>query len=112
MITDLGIHLYRGNLEGLEGLEPDDLEARKRLYLSAYFWDKYGRLHFLETFVTDCGYRSISLCLGRQPSLPDLPYAPDSLCKFPLALSFPTLTIDKLTHLIMTTSGSLFLFEE
>ncbi|KAJ5624418.1 hypothetical protein N7510_000727 [Penicillium lagena] len=62
MITDLGIHLYRGNLEGLDGLEPDDLEVRKRLYLSAYLWDK-----------------SISLCLGRQPCLPDLPYAPDSL---------------------------------
>ncbi|KAJ5820368.1 hypothetical protein N7474_005959 [Penicillium riverlandense] len=62
MITDLGIHLYRGNLEGLDGLEPDDLEVRKRLYLSAYHWDK-----------------SISLCLGRQPCLPDLPYAPDSL---------------------------------
>lgn len=40
MVTDLGLHLYKGNLEGLEGLEPDDLEIRKRLYLSAYAWDK------------------------------------------------------------------------
>ena len=94
MITDLGIHLYRGNLEGLDGLEPDDLEVRKRLYLSAYLWDKYGRLCSLEIFVTNYRYRSISLCLGRQPCLPDLPYAPDSLCMFPFALSFPKLTID------------------
>ncbi|KAJ5103884.1 fungal-specific transcription factor domain-containing protein [Penicillium argentinense] len=62
MLTDLGLHLYRGNLEGLDGLEPDNLEVRKRLYLSAYAWDK-----------------SISLCLGRPPSLTDLPYSPDSL---------------------------------
>ncbi|KAJ5239420.1 hypothetical protein N7468_004039 [Penicillium chermesinum] len=62
MVTDLGLHLYKGNLEGLEGLDPDDLEVRKRLYLSAYIWDK-----------------SISLCLGRPPSLVDLPYSPDSL---------------------------------
>lgn len=40
MVTDLGLHLYKGNLEGLEGLDPDDLEVRKRLYLSAYIWDK------------------------------------------------------------------------
>ena len=53
MITDLGIHLSWGNLEGLDGLEPDDLEVRKRLYLSAYHWDKYERLHSPETFVTD-----------------------------------------------------------
>ncbi|KAJ5108442.1 hypothetical protein N7456_005117 [Penicillium angulare] len=62
MVTDLGLHLYKGNLKGLDGLDPDDLEVRKRLYLSAYAWDK-----------------SISLCLGRPPSLPALPYSPDSL---------------------------------
>lgn len=40
MMTDLGIHLYRGNLDKLHGMEPDDLEVRKRLYLSAFIWDK------------------------------------------------------------------------
>ena len=42
MIIDLGLNLYRGNLDGLDGLEPDDLEVRKRLYLSAFAWDKYA----------------------------------------------------------------------
>lgn len=41
MVIDLGLHLYRGNLNNLDGLEPDDLEVRKRLYLSAFIWDKY-----------------------------------------------------------------------
>ncbi|KAJ5100573.1 hypothetical protein N7456_006625 [Penicillium angulare] len=40
MMTDLGIHLYRGNLDKLHGMEPHDLEVRKRLYLSAFIWDK------------------------------------------------------------------------
>lgn len=41
MVTDLGLHLYKGNLKGLDGLDPDGLEVRKRLYLSAYAWDKW-----------------------------------------------------------------------
>ncbi|KAL1887978.1 hypothetical protein Sste5346_009860 [Sporothrix stenoceras] len=59
MIQHLGLHLPKSRSSLLERLEPDDLEARKRLYLSAYVWDK-----------------SISLCLGRPPSLPDMPYPP------------------------------------
>ena len=62
MIKDLGLHLHDSNLGLKENLEPDDLEARKRLYLSAYSWDK-----------------SISLCLGRSPSLVETPYSPKSL---------------------------------
>lgn len=40
MIKDLGMHLHEG--QGLlhSHLEPDDLEGAKRLYLSAYAWDK------------------------------------------------------------------------
>lgn len=48
MIVDLGLNLYKGNMNGLDGLEPDDLEVRKRLYLSAFAWDKYAYHHQLE----------------------------------------------------------------
>ena len=62
MIKDLGLHLNSATHRLTEDLEPDDLEARKRLFLSAYAWDK-----------------SISLCLGRPPSLTEMPYSPGSL---------------------------------
>ncbi|OJI95766.1 hypothetical protein ASPVEDRAFT_119458 [Aspergillus versicolor CBS 583.65] len=61
MITDLGLHLKRTKFS-MRNMEPDDLEVRKRLYLSVFAWDK-----------------SISLCLGRPPSLRDMPYTPSSL---------------------------------
>ncbi|KAH6962615.1 fungal-specific transcription factor domain-containing protein [Ilyonectria sp. MPI-CAGE-AT-0026] len=62
MIKDLGLHLRKRHVILIEKLEPDDLEASKRLYLSAYAWDK-----------------SLSLCLGRPPSLTELPYDPSSI---------------------------------
>lgn len=40
MVTDLGLHMKRSQIELLKEFEPDDLEVRKRLYLSAYAWDK------------------------------------------------------------------------
>jgi hypothetical protein len=40
MIKDLGLHVHELNSSLLASLEPDDLEVRKRLYLSAYAWDK------------------------------------------------------------------------
>jgi hypothetical protein len=64
MMKDVGIHLNTQKLAELEHLRPEDLECRKRLYLSAYIWDK-----------------SISLALGRPPSLIDLPHAIDDICK-------------------------------
>lgn len=64
MMKDVGIHLNVHRLAELERLSPADLEARKRLYLSAYIWDK-----------------SISLCLGRPPSLTDLPHDIDDIGK-------------------------------
>ncbi|KAI1615129.1 nitrogen assimilation transcription factor nirA [Exophiala viscosa] len=60
MIKDLGLHLPR-RLR-LATTEPDDLETWKRVYLSAYVWDK-----------------SISLCLGRPPSLTTMLYPLDCL---------------------------------
>ncbi|KAJ6023638.1 hypothetical protein N7460_014033 [Penicillium canescens] len=62
MVTDLGLHIKRSNTSLMKEFEPDDLEVRKRLYLSVYAWDK-----------------SISLCLGRPPSLKELPYNSASL---------------------------------
>ncbi|PYI30070.1 hypothetical protein BP00DRAFT_374036 [Aspergillus indologenus CBS 114.80] len=62
MITDLGLHLRKSSTSLMKDFEPDDLEIRKRLYLSVYTWDK-----------------SISLCLGRPPSLREMPYPPSSL---------------------------------
>lgn len=52
MMTDLGLHLDLHRLAELESFAPADLELRKRLYCSAYVWDK-----------------TLSLSLGRPPSL-------------------------------------------
>ena len=62
MIRDLGLHLNVQKVGRNEKMDPDDLEARKRLFLSAYVWDK-----------------SISICLGRPPSLTEMPYRPESI---------------------------------
>ena len=40
MIKDMGLHLQKKHDTMLTNLEPDDFEALKRLYLSAYAWDK------------------------------------------------------------------------
>lgn len=64
MMKDVGLHLNSNSLEAFEGLAPADIEARKRLFFSAYIWDK-----------------SISLCLGRPPTLVDMPHAVDDICK-------------------------------
>jgi hypothetical protein len=44
MMKDIGLHLRTGRLASLVKLDPEDLEVRKRLFLSAYAWDKYGHL--------------------------------------------------------------------
>lgn len=59
MLKDLGLHLPRVMEALSRTMDPEDIEVRKRLFLSAYAWDK-----------------SISLTLGRQPSLVGLPYEP------------------------------------
>lgn len=40
MLTDLGLHIKRSDAELTKTMEPDDLEVRKRLFLSCYAWDK------------------------------------------------------------------------
>lgn len=40
MLKDIGLHLNTQKLQDLEGFDHVDLEVRKRLYLSAYIWDK------------------------------------------------------------------------
>lgn len=57
MMKDVGLHLDIRRLAVLEKWTPAETEARKRLYNSAYIWDK-----------------TLSLALGRPPSLTRRPY--------------------------------------
>jgi len=65
MMVDIGIHLNANRIAELERLTPSEIETRKRLYNSAFIWDK-----------------TLSLALGRPPSLTGSPYGPDEICKF------------------------------
>ncbi|KAH8690326.1 fungal-specific transcription factor domain-containing protein [Talaromyces proteolyticus] len=56
MVSDLGLHHYSGRVVQLGHLTAEDLEIRRRLFWSCYFWDK-----------------AISLYLGRMPALSELP---------------------------------------
>jgi hypothetical protein len=62
MMIDVGLHLDTQKLVESEILTPADLKARKRLYLSAYIWDK-----------------TLSLSIGRPSSLTRLPDAIDDM---------------------------------
>ncbi|KAH6874456.1 fungal-specific transcription factor domain-containing protein [Thelonectria olida] len=62
MMTDIGIHLDATLIAELERLTPAEIETRKRLYNSAYIWDK-----------------TLSLALGRLPSLTGKPYKTDEI---------------------------------
>lgn len=57
MMKDIGLHLDITKLASLERWTPAESETRKRLYNSAYIWDK-----------------TLSLALGRPPSLTRRPY--------------------------------------
>ncbi|KAK9783450.1 putative Nitrogen assimilation transcription factor nirA [Seiridium cardinale] len=59
MLKDVGPHLLKVREALVDILEPEDIEVRKRIFLSAYAWDK-----------------SMSLTFGRPPSLPQMPYNP------------------------------------
>jgi hypothetical protein len=65
MLEDIGLHLQISDskLVELERCTPIELEARKRLYNSAYIWDK-----------------TMCLALGRPPSLTQQPYSPNDIC--------------------------------
>ncbi|KAF2021660.1 hypothetical protein BU24DRAFT_417299 [Aaosphaeria arxii CBS 175.79] len=64
MLEDIGLHLHMDDskLVELEHLTPIELETRKRLYNSAFIWDK-----------------TISLALGRSPSLTRKPHPPENI---------------------------------
>ena len=57
MIVDLGLHNNSRKILDLGYLGPEELEIRRRLFWSCYFWDK-----------------AISLYLGRSPVLLELPF--------------------------------------
>ncbi|KAH8879521.1 hypothetical protein GQ53DRAFT_738654 [Thozetella sp. PMI_491] len=56
MVSDLGLHHSTGKIAKFGHLTAEDLEIRRRLFWSCFFWDK-----------------AISLYLGRMPVLHDLP---------------------------------------
>lgn len=63
MMHDIGLHLDTSRLTGVvDRWTPAEIETRKRLYNSAYVWDK-----------------TMSLALGRPPSLIRLPYTPEEI---------------------------------
>lgn len=41
MVSDLGLHHSNGKVSALGDLNSEDLEIRRRLFWSCYFWDKY-----------------------------------------------------------------------
>jgi hypothetical protein len=64
MMTDVGLHLDPQRLSRYENLTSIEVEARKRLALSAYSWDKI-----------------LSLTLCRPPTLNKLSISVDDICK-------------------------------
>lgn len=66
MLVDIGMHLHIADakLVELERLTPVEIETRKRIYNSAYLWDK-----------------TISLALGRPPTLTQPPYTSEEISK-------------------------------
>ncbi|KAK9779907.1 putative Fungal-specific transcription factor domain-containing protein [Seiridium cardinale] len=67
MVSDLGLRHSSGSIYSLGSLNAEDLEIRRRLFWSCYFWDK-----------------AMSLYLGRTPALTELPstHAPELLDDF------------------------------
>lgn len=65
MMRDVGLHLSPSRLNDFDRLDAGDLELRKRLYLSAYIWDK-----------------TVSISLGRPPSLTTIPPGADDILDF------------------------------
>lgn len=64
MMADIGLHLDAQRLSKYESLSPMEIEARKRLGISAYLWDKL-----------------LSLTLGRPPTLTKLWVSVDDICE-------------------------------
>lgn len=77
MARDLGLHHNTSSAPGLKNLEPVDIEVRRRLFWSCYFWDKYAfcvvSLSSTQGVLTWKLARAISLYTGRMPALTELP---------------------------------------
>lgn len=41
MVIDMGLHQNSGKLLNTGGLTKEEVEFRRKLYWSCYFWDKY-----------------------------------------------------------------------
>jgi hypothetical protein len=78
MLVDVGMHLHipDSKLAQLEQLTAVEIETRKRIYNSAYLWDK-----------------TISLALGRPPTLTQQPYSIDEICTCSAAFLLFTINI-------------------
>lgn len=50
MVSDLGLHHSSGKILSLAQLTAEDLEIRRRLFWSCYFWDKSVKLRAALTF--------------------------------------------------------------
>ncbi|KAF2152253.1 hypothetical protein K461DRAFT_321290 [Myriangium duriaei CBS 260.36] len=62
MMVDIGLHLRTTKLAELERRTPAETETRRRLYNSAFLWDK-----------------TLSLALGRPPTLTERPYPTEDI---------------------------------
>ena len=65
MMSDVGLHLSPARLNDFDRPDAEDLELRKRLYLSAHIWDK-----------------TFSISLGRPPSLTTIQSGADDILDY------------------------------
>jgi hypothetical protein len=94
MMKDIGLHLNPQKLRRLEKLDAADLEARQRLFLGAYLWDK-----------------SISICLGRPPTLTDMPQSINDICKSSVMSQHSRTNRRQLINMTISNHGTLSLLQ-
>ncbi|KAF9776505.1 hypothetical protein IL306_005288 [Fusarium sp. DS 682] len=88
MVSDLGLHHSTVNIASLGHLSTEDLEIRRRLFWSCYFWDK-----------------AISLFFGRTPVLLELPFNHSPDLAHHNACRAAADNIEKLLQLLEKTFG-------
>ncbi|KAL6407230.1 fungal specific transcription factor domain-containing protein [Ilyonectria robusta] len=70
MMTDVGLHLDTTKLAKLERWTPAEIETRKRLYNSAYIWDKTLSLALGRHFPPRTSWTSLMMTARGDPSTP------------------------------------------